>query len=125
MSLDVSLITGTRTEKCMCPTCDDYHDRVIEDVAFDANITHNLNKMAQEAGIYQHVWRPEELGITQAKDLIEPLRAAIADMQARPKHYEQFNASNGWGLYRNFVPWLKRYLAACEEYPEATIYVSR
>jgi len=33
--------------------------------------------------------------------------------------------NNGWGLYEDFVPWIERYLAACEEYPEAIIRVSR
>lgn len=26
---------------------------------FSANITHNLNAMAEAAGIYKHLWRPE------------------------------------------------------------------
>lgn len=47
---------------------------------YDANITHNLNTMAEEAGIYKHLWRPEELGITKAKDLIEPLAEGLAKM---------------------------------------------
>ena len=34
--------------------------------AYSANITHNLGKMAEEAGIYKHLWRPEEIGITKA-----------------------------------------------------------
>ena len=35
-----------------------------------ANITHNLNKMAGEAGIYEALWRPEEIGVKVAADLI-------------------------------------------------------
>lgn len=27
---------------------------------FEANITHNLNKMAKEVGIYEYLWRPDE-----------------------------------------------------------------
>lgn len=30
---------------------------------FWANITHNLGRMADEAGIYKHLWRPEEIGM--------------------------------------------------------------
>lgn len=33
---------------------------------FEWNITHNLGKMANEAGIYQHMWGPEELDIYEA-----------------------------------------------------------
>ncbi|MBB5508109.1 hypothetical protein [Paraburkholderia atlantica] len=70
---------------------------------YSANITHNLGAMAREAGIYQHLWRPEELGITRAKELIDPVYGGLTDMIQRPSHYEQFNAANGWGLYENFV----------------------
>jgi hypothetical protein len=102
-----------------CPHCGR------SDEGFSANITHNLNKMAAEAGIYGIVWRPEENGITTAGQLIEPLRKAIADMKAAPERFIKHNASNGWGLYEHFLPWLERYLQACVKTPDATISVSR
>lgn len=92
---------------------------------FWANITHNLRDMAMEAGIYGVVWRPEENGVEIAADLVEPLRDAVADMRARREHYEKFNAANGWGTYENFVPWLQRYLEACERHLGATVEASR
>lgn len=93
--------------------------------SFSANITHNLVPMAQEAGIYQAVWTPEEIGITRAAELIPHLEAGIARMEADPSHYTRYNASNGWGLYENFLPWLKRYLMACRASPESKVEVSR
>ena len=114
MSLDVTL-TSPR-----CPTCG--HP---EYEYFSANITHNLGKMAEEAGVYKACWRPEEVGITKAAQLIEPLRNGIAQMKADPARFEKHNAPNGWGLYEHFLPWLERYLAACEEHPEAEVNVSR
>ena len=33
---------------------------------YSANITHNLGGMADEAGIYEALWRPEEVGIAKA-----------------------------------------------------------
>ena len=98
---------------------------VRETVVYDANITHNLNKMAAEAGIYQHLWRPDEIGITHASQLIEPLRVGVALMKSDPARFEAFNASNGWGLYKQFLPWVERYLKACEENPDATVEVNR
>lgn len=92
---------------------------------YSANITHNLGKMADAAGIYYHLWRPEEIGVTTARELIEPLREGLKKLRDDPAKYEKYNASNGWGLYKNFVPFVERYLAACEEYPEALVSVSR
>jgi hypothetical protein len=125
MSLDVSLEGATATVPCVCPNCGNEHTCQRTETVFDANITHNLGKMADEAGIYMHLWRPDELGIKQAGEIIEPLRQGIQRMKADPAHFEQFSSPNGWGMYENFVPWVERYLAACEQYPDATIYVSR
>jgi hypothetical protein len=107
MSLDVSLIEMMPTE------------------IYSANITHNLGRMAEAAGIYKHLWRPEEIGITTAKQLIEPLTEGLALLRADPPRFEAFNAPNGWGLYEHFVPFVANYLAACQENPEAIINADR
>jgi hypothetical protein len=93
--------------------------------SYSANITHNLNRMAEAAGIYRHLWRPEELGIVYARELIEPLTEGLNRMKADPVYYSQFNAPNGWGLYQHFVPWVERYLDACKALPDATVEVYR
>lgn len=92
---------------------------------FDANITHNLGPMAEEAGIYKHLWRPEELGITKAWELITPLKAGLELMKADPARFKKHDAKNGWGTYNAFVPWVKAYLDACKEHPDAKVVVSR
>jgi hypothetical protein len=92
---------------------------------YKANITHNLNKMAEEAGIYQALWHPDEIGITRAKQLILPLQQAIASMMMSADYYRKFDSPNGWGTYDNFLPWLEKLLKACEEYPEARVEVDR
>jgi hypothetical protein len=91
---------------------------------FDANITHNLNKMADAAGIYEALWHPERTTIKKASELAAVLLPAIADMKARPDFYKQFDAENGWGTYREFIPWLDRLYDACIEHPDASIQVS-
>lgn len=93
---------------------------------FSANYTHNCNVMATEAGIYKYVWRPEECeDVKKAGDLIEPLRAGIKLMEDEPQRFIALNPKNGWGSYDTFLPWLRKYLAACIENPKATIYTSR
>jgi hypothetical protein len=34
------------------------------------------------------------------------------------ERYRALEPENKWGTYDNFVPWVERYLAACEEYPD-------
>ncbi len=92
---------------------------------YSANITHNLGNMAEAAGIYKHLWRPEEIGITKAAQLIKPLQAGLELMKSDPERFKKYNSPNGWGLYENFIPWIEEYLAACKENPEADIRVSR
>lgn len=92
---------------------------------FDINITHNLGKMADKAGIYYALWRPEEIKKEFAKDIIPLLEKGLKKLKAKPKYYSKFNASNDWGLYENFVPFVEKVLEACKKYPNAKILVSR
>lgn len=120
MSLDVYLrLPGTREPIQLLDVTDDSGE------VFSANITHNLGRMASEAGVYQCCWWPEEVGVTHAKQLVAPLRAGIAAMKADPDRFKAHDSPNGWGLYRHFLPWLERYLAACEQHPDAEVRVSR
>lgn len=125
MSLDVYLNGSTVTKPCVCPQCENEHEYETVEELYWANITHNLNNMAEAAGIYQILWRPDENDITKARELIAPLEAGLAKLKADPDYYKRFDAANGWGKYVDFVPWLERYLAACREHPEATVHVSR
>lgn len=111
---------------------------------FWANITHNLGKMADKAGIYDALWRPyrlhkdykhfdiddEEYNFEQsvtiyAKDIVDIVEKGLKKMKNKPEYYTKFNSPNGWGTYENFVPWVERYLEALKEYPESKIEVDR
>jgi hypothetical protein len=97
----------------------------VDTCVFERNITHNLGKMAGVAGIYEHLWRPDEIGITRAKELIEPLATGLARLQAEPNIFKVHNPSNGWGDYNGLVAFVTSYLDACKQYPEATVRASR
>lgn len=94
-------------------------------VIYSRNITHNLGEMATDAGIYHPLWRPEEVGITFASQLIRPLTAGLALLRSDSARFELLNPSNGWGTYQGLVAFVADYLAACKEHPEATVEVSR
>lgn len=95
------------------------------DPLYEANITHNLTPMANKAGIYKCLWRPEENGFETAGQLIEPLKRAIEIMQSNPEEFRKLDAKNGWGTYDQFLPWLIELLENCEAYPMALIESDR
>ena len=89
------------------------------------NITHNLGEMASAAGIYKHLWRPEEIGITKAGQLIDPLTKGMDWLKRDPDKFMRFNPTNGWGSYSGLISFVENYLEACVAYPDADVEVSR
>jgi len=92
---------------------------------FDFNITHNLTPMAEAAGLYKAMWRPEELGIKLAGDLIPILAQGLLLLEDHPEKFIALNPENGWGDYEGFFRCVRRYLAACKDHPDAEIRVCR
>lgn len=92
---------------------------------YSRNITHNLAKMAIAAGIYECLWRPDEHGITHARQIIDPLTAGVAKLATEKSTFEAHNAPNGWGKWEHFVAFCMDYLQACKDHPDALVDVSR
>ena len=89
---------------------------------FSSNITHNLNTMAEEAGIYKTLWHPDDLYENPTADkLIPHLEAGLLKLKSHPEHYKQFDASNGCGTYEDFVFFVEKVLIACEKHPKASV----
>lgn len=101
------------------------HYHTDDDLLYSANITHNLGQMADKAGLYQPLWRPDENGFVLAAQLIEPLRNGLERLKAEPNRFKKFNPPNGWGDYDGLVAFVEDYLRACEKYPSATVNVWR
>ena len=125
MSLDVYLEGPERKQACRCVECWHAHERTTCDTYYSGNITHNLGRMASEAGIYEALWRPEEIGVTIASSLAPLLRAGLERLRADPDGFKKYDSPNGWGLYVHFVPFVEEYLAACLAHPDARVRVSR
>jgi hypothetical protein len=122
MSLDVSLYSKTKVKKT-CHHCDSEYE--VHEELFSSNITHNLGRMAKVAGIYEALWRPEEINITEAKQLLQPLKEGLNLMKADPDRFKAFDSPNGWGTYEHFLPWVQEYFNACVEFPDAEVSASR
>lgn len=100
-------------------------EREESEYVYDANITHNLSRMAGAADIYEYLWRPDEIGVTHARQLIAPLRNGLTRLKADPAKFAPLNPANGWGTYDGLVRFVEQYLTACEEHPDALVSVSR
>lgn len=116
-----------------------------EEELYWGNITHNLGVMADEAGLYEALWRPYKLfddyNIPEkdydgeyeyakkhqviASDIIKVIEVGLQKMKDNPEHYKTFDSPNGWGLYINFIPFIEKYLAALKKYPESIVSISR
>ncbi len=140
MSLDVTLYRNYHVSYDGGKTLEERQEDL-----YSANITHNLGKMAGEAGLYEALWRPhrlkegynipegdhdaeyefEEENLVRAYEIIPIIEKGLEDMLARPKHYETFNSPNGWGMYKHFIPFIEQYLEALKEYSESFVDCDR
>lgn len=92
------------------------------DEVFTWNITHNLTKMADAAGLYYALWQPnEQFGITKAGQLIPHLEEGLLELVRNPNKYIAYNPENGWGNYEGLVEFVTQYLIACNKWPEADV----
>ena len=87
----------------------------------DVNITHNLNKMADAVGLYEVLWKPDEIGITTASQMIPFLEKGIKKLKENPEKYKAFNAPNGYGKFEDFVRFCDSVLHWCNKYPDSVI----
>lgn len=144
MSLDITLLELVRDKVSVCPNCGHETDKVYWESVYEVNITHNLGRMASEAGLYDAMWRPyrllycytqyedhnEELrfereNIVYAKDIITKLILGIEKMKTDKQRLLMYNPENGWGRYETLLSVAEEYLEACQEHPDAKIEVSR
>ena len=94
-------------------------------LVFGYNITHNLGRMAEAAGVYKALWRPEEVGLQYAHEMIAVLEEGLEKLRGDKEKYTMMNPSNGWGTYEDLIACMEVYLLACKEHPDAEIKVSR
>jgi hypothetical protein len=98
---------------------------------YEANITHNLGKMADDVvlsngkNLYQVLWRPDEHGWKFARDISEMLNEGWNILLSDPERFRKFNPENGWGSYDGLVNFVYKYRNACWDNPDAELRISR
>lgn len=95
-----------------------------DEVVFSGNTTHNLAKMAMACDLYKPLWRPEELDIKYAKDLIPYLSKGLSELVSKPEEYSKYNSPNGWGTYQGLVRFTTAVYIACLYYPDMLVEIS-
>lgn len=63
----------------------------------DKNITHNLNIMWKEAGVYEVLY--ESNGKT-AEEILPTLKLGLQQLLAEPERFKKYDPPNGWGSYK-------------------------
>ena len=121
MSLDLSLIGAPADEPCTCQ-CGHKHMRIDRPVLFDVNITHNLNEMASEAGLYQAMWRSHG---ARAGDLVSALVEGVAMLKREPNRFQAISPKNGRDDYDGLLRTALAFLQACRDNPDATVEACR
>lgn len=104
-----------------------------EDREWVANITHNMNKMAQKIFVsenketlYDYVWRPEELyREIYTNEMKNVLTKGIYIMISKRESLLRYEPENGWGSYDSFLKFLIEYKEACEDNTGYVIEASR
>ena len=94
----------------------------IETYVVDTNITHNLTGMWKEAGIYSALY--ESKGKT-AKEVLPSLEKGLHLMKNEPERFKQYDSPNGWGTYKDALPWLSELVAEFKRFPDGIIEISK
>lgn len=81
--------------------------------------------MAKAAGLYHCLWRPDEIEISKAHQLIEWLQSGLIRLVLYKRMFKKYNPPNGFGTWEILVSFVADYLQACRDYPDANITVSR
>ena len=120
MSLDLYLESEEETSDLVkCAHCGHEREVSTRDEFYCENITHNLGEMAR------HVKVDGVHGTLSAENLIKNgLLEMLKDLEARPGYFTKFDSPNGWGMYKDFVPFVRRFYEACLKYPNAIVRAS-
>ena len=83
---------------------------------FYLNVPTCYKPIAEKVGILDYIWKPNELGISKAEQLISPLTIGLQLLESVPGHFGVAQET-----LDDFVECVRKYLAACEQNPDAEI----
>ena len=92
---------------------------------FERNITHNLARMADAAGLYIPLGGPNCCRPRRRPNLSARSSLGFAVLKGDKWRFKRIRTGEWVGSYDGLVRFAESYLAACREYPDAQIRVSR
>jgi len=107
-------------------SCDPYIvNPTLDNYVYERNVTNNYVQIASEVGLFYPIWRPVEVGIKKANQLIPLLEEGLTLLFTPPlDKFRELEPSMGWGTYEHFTEFIQEYLAACKEYPNTEVCAS-
>lgn len=115
MSLDLWIYAAVKCEICKHPNPG---DRIV----FDRNVTHNLVRMWDKAGVYEALYLSDG---KRCGDYLPVLEKGLDNIQRRFSEYEELNPPNGWGSAQGALEFLTGVVIAVRENPDGMFRVSR
>lgn len=94
-------------------------------IAYKSSISNDLSSMADAAGVYRHIWRPEGLGIIKASELVAPLNEGLRVLRANKERFKCFEPKHKRDTYEDLTNFIEHYIKASIKYPDATIEIER
>lgn len=94
-------------------------------VLAESNITHNLNKMADAVGIYEILWRPDEVGITRSGEITDRLESGLSYVKSNMHSLRKFEPENKWGTVESLIRFLEEIIVGCKNFPNAKLVADR
>lgn len=73
--------------------------------SYDGNITSNASRIFNEAFNTNGYWT-DLLNGNSSSDVVPIVKQALINLCEKPSHYKQFDSPNGWGIWRDFLPFL-------------------
>lgn len=115
MSLDLYISEAIKCEQCG-------HLNAGGPQVFERNITHNVVRMWDKAGVYDALYMSDG---KRCGDYLPALEGGVDSFHRYFAEYEDLNPANGWGSAQAALEFLVALLVAVREHPDGYFRVSK